>query len=124
MEKKESTHRPLASDPTVPKYSISVASDLSGVPQQQLRRMEAEQLVTPERTEGNTRRYSDDNLAQIAEATDLAEQGINAAGIRRVLELRTMVLALQRENALLRQQLAELEGKAAVRARGRQLHEQ
>lgn len=93
-------------DHTLPKYSIAVAADLSGVPQQQLRRMEESGLLTPNRTEGNTRRYSDDDLTQIAEVADLAEAGINAAGIRYILVLRTELAALRAENNDLRRRLA------------------
>lgn len=90
----------------LPKYSIAVASDISGVPQQQLRRMEESGLIAPQRTEGNTRRYSDDDLTQIAEIDDLANEGVNAAGIRFIRALRLELERLKRENDLLRQQLA------------------
>ncbi len=92
----------------VPKYSIAVASDLSGVPQQQLRRMEESGLITPQRTGGKTRRYSDDDMTQIAEVGDLANEGINAAGIRHIRKLREEMEALRSENETLRQQLAAL----------------
>jgi DNA-binding transcriptional MerR regulator len=91
---------------SLPKYSIAVASDISGVPQQQLRRMEESGLITPQRTEGNTRRYSDDDLTQIAEIGDLANEGINVAGIRYIHALRLELERLKRENELLRQQFA------------------
>ncbi|MGZ3667852.1 MAG: MerR family transcriptional regulator [Ktedonobacterales bacterium] len=97
-------------DRSLPKYSIAVAADLSGVPQQQLRRMEESGLLTPNRTEGNTRRYSDDNLTQIAEVADLAEAGINAAGIRHILALHTELAALRAENDELRSLLARNTG--------------
>ena len=88
-------------DGDFPKYSIAVAADLSGVAQQQLRRMEDSGLVAPSRTAGNTRRYSDNDLAQIALVTELSESGINAEGIRHSL-------ALEHELALLRAEVAEL----------------
>jgi len=93
---------------SVPKYSIAVASDLSGVPQQQLRRMEESGLITPQRTDGRTRRYSDDDMTQIAEVGDLANEGINAAGILYIRRLRAQVEALRAENEALRQQLDAL----------------
>jgi MerR family transcriptional regulator, heat shock protein HspR len=94
-------------DHSLPKYSIAVAADLSGIPQQQLRRMEESGLLTPNRTEGNTRRYSDDDLTQIAEVADLAEAGVNAAGIHHILALRAELAALRAENAELRSLLAQ-----------------
>lgn len=84
-----------------------MAADLSGIPQQQLRRMEESGLLTPNRTEGNTRRYSDDDLAQIGEVADLAEAGVNAAGIRLVLALRSELAAIRAENDELRSLLAQ-----------------
>ena len=94
---------------SVPKYSIAVASDLSGVPQQQLRRMEESGLITPQRTDGKTRRYSDDDMTRIAEVGDLANEGINAAGILYIRKLREGMEALRAENEALRQQLAALQ---------------
>lgn len=94
---------------SVPKYSIAVASELSGIPQQQLRRMEESGLIAPQRTGGNTRRYSDDDLTRITEVGDLANEGINAAGIRYISKLRDELAALQSENEALRQQLAALQ---------------
>lgn len=94
---------------SVPKYSIAVASDLSGVPQQQLRRMEESGLITPQRTDGKTRRYSDDDMTRIAEVGDLANEGINAAGILYIRKLREQMDALRAENEALRQQLAAMQ---------------
>ena len=97
--------RPPLSDADFPKYSIAVASDLSGVPQQQLRRMEESGLVNPARTEGKTRRYSDNDLADIAAVSDLSDEGVNMSGIRYILQLREEVAALRAEVAELRQRL-------------------
>ncbi len=92
-------------DPDLPKYSIAVAAEISGVPQQQLRRLEDSGLITPQRSQGNTRLYSDNDLRQIAAVSDLAEEGVNAAGMRIVLELRAEVEALRAEVQSLRRQL-------------------
>lgn len=111
-------------DPKLPKYSIAVASDLSGVPQQQLRRMEEGGLLNPERSKGNMRRYSDDDMRQIAEVMELAEAGMNPAGIRAALAshdeldaLREQVEALRKENAALREEVERLrEGDASPKS--------
>lgn len=97
-------HAPLP-DADFPKYSITVASDLSGVPPQQLRRMEEGGLVTPARTEGKTRRYSDNDLAHIAEVNGLSGAGINMEGIRYILLLRQELDELRAEVAELRRRL-------------------
>lgn len=114
MSQKNPPKRPLTArvpkslqDTALPKYSIAVASELSGVPQQQLRRMEEGGLLNPLRTGGNTRRYSDDDLAHIGEVAELAEAGVNVEGIRRIFALQQQITALRAENAALQQQLAD-----------------
>ena len=92
-----------------PKYSIAVAADLSGVAQQQLRRMEDSGLVAPSRTAGNTRRYSDNDLAQIALVAELSEAGLNAEGIRHSLALEHELAVLRAEVAELRERIQTLE---------------
>lgn len=102
MRRMRRAERKTSDDTSFPKYSIAVAADLSGVPQQQLRRMEDSGLVLPRRTQGNTRRYSDADMDQIASVAELGEAGINAAGIHYILALRAELAALVAENAYLR----------------------
>jgi MerR family transcriptional regulator, heat shock protein HspR len=102
MHRRRARGRKADGDNSFPKYSIAVAADLSGVAQQQLRRMEESGLVMPSRTQGNTRRYSDADLDQIATVAELSEAGINAAGIRAILALRAELATLAVENARLR----------------------
>src|SRR5947209_6829041 len=116
MRRKARSAGRAVNDAALPKYAISVASDLSGVPQQQLRRMEESGLLTPKRTTGNTRRYSDDDVAQIAEVSNLIEEGVNAAGIQRVLTLRAALKAALAENESLRERLAASAGATAPQA--------
>lgn len=68
-------------------YGISVAAELSGVPAQSIRLWERHGLLTPVRTDGGTRRYSDDDLARIARIVALVAGGVNIAGIGRILDL-------------------------------------
>ena len=70
-------------------YGISVTSELSGVGPQTLRLYERRGLLTPSRTEGGTRRYSDDDLERLRRITELVEQGVNLAGIAHILDLET-----------------------------------
>lgn len=109
--------RPRLPDADFPKYSIAVASDISGVPQQQLRRMEESGLVSPSRTEGKTRRYSDNDLAHIAEIANLSDEGINASGIRYILQMRRDIDALRAEVAELRERLEGTEREQSKRQR-------
>lgn len=74
-------------DPTAAVYGIAVAADLLGVPEATLRLYESKGLVEPSRTSGGTRRYSDDDLERLRRVADLREEGINIAGVRRVLDL-------------------------------------
>ena len=70
-------------------YPISVTSELSGVGPQTLRLYERRGLLTPSRTEGGTRRYSNDDLERLRRITELVEQGVNLAGIAHILDLET-----------------------------------
>lgn len=79
-------------------YGISVASELSGFGMQALRLYEQHGLVTPARTEGGTRRYSDDDLLRLERIAELIEAGVNLVGIRRVLDLESRTGELERDN--------------------------
>lgn len=89
----------LDRDSSTPLYGIAVAAELAGVPEASLRLFESRGLLTPSRTQGGTRRYSDDDLARLQRITELREQGVNLEGVLRVL-------ALQDENQALRNKLA------------------
>ncbi|MBP1162121.1 MerR family transcriptional regulator [Rhodococcus sp. PvR099] len=83
-------------------YGISVASELSGIDPQTLRLYEQRGLLTPARTEGGTRRYSDDDLAILQRVVELVGAGVNLAGVARILSLEADNLRLESENADLR----------------------
>lgn len=85
-------------------YVISVAAELAGVHPQTLRIYERKGLVDPARTQGGSRRYSDDDIAQLRRITDLTDEGLNLAGVRRVLELEAENRRLQNEIAEARRQ--------------------
>ena len=70
-------------------YGIAVTSELSGVGPQTLRLYERRGLLTPSRTDGGTRRYSDDDLERLRRITELIDQGVNLAGIAHILDLET-----------------------------------
>src|SRR5699024_1878788 len=69
-------------------YVISVAADLAGMHPQTLRQYDRLGLVTPERTVGRGRRYSADDIARLQLIQQLSQdEGINLAGIRKILDL-------------------------------------
>ena len=68
-------------------YAISVAAELVGTGQQNIRQYERKGLLTPERTDGGTRRYSENDLATLRRIGVLLDEGLNLAGVKRVLEL-------------------------------------
>ena len=68
-------------------YVISIAAELAGVHPQTLRVYERKGLVQPQRTEGNTRRYSESDIARLRRIQELTQEGINLAGVLRIMEL-------------------------------------
>lgn len=84
-------------------YSISVAAELTGIGPQTLRLYETRGLLDPARTDGGTRRYSDEDIRRIHRIAELTGIGLNLAGVGLVLEL-------EAENSLLKEQLAETQG--------------
>ena len=71
-----------------PLYMISVAAQLAGVHPQTLRAYEQKGLVTPQRTSGNTRMYSQADIERLELINDLTNEGINLAGVIRILDLK------------------------------------
>lgn len=84
-------------------FSISVTSELTDVAPQMLRVYEQRGLLSPYRTPGGTRRYSGDDVDRIREITALLADGLNLAGIERVLGLRAENARLLAEIARLRE---------------------
>ncbi|MGY4542012.1 MerR family transcriptional regulator/heat shock protein HspR [Arthrobacter sp. UYNi723] len=90
-----SGHEPL---PTAGRalYAISVAAQLTGTGQQNIRLYETRGLLTPARTSGGTRQYNDADIAVLLHIGELLEQGLNLAGIAKVLELEAANTRLHR----------------------------
>ena len=106
---------PPGADEDTPVFVISVAAELSGLHAQTLRGYDRMGLVSPGRTTGGGRRYSMRDIALLREVQRLSqEQGVNLAGVKRIIEL-------EHEVADLRARLAELtEELAAVHAAAEQ----
>jgi MerR family transcriptional regulator, heat shock protein HspR len=82
-------------------FSISVAAELAGLHPQTLRIYEREGLLDPARSTGGTRRYSRRDIGRLEEICALTADGLNLAGIRRVLEMQEETRRLQAEVARL-----------------------
>lgn len=94
-------------DPTRAVYVISVAAELAGVHAQTLRIYERKGLVEPARTPGGSRRYSEIDIALLRRIQELTNEGLNLAGVKRVLALEHRVAQLELE-------MRELQAAAAA----------
>ncbi len=83
-------------------YVISVAAELSGLHPQTLRQYDRLGLVSPNRTEGRNRRYSLRDIASLRMVQRLVGEGINHAGIKRIIELEAAMANMAIEVAQLR----------------------
>jgi MerR family transcriptional regulator, heat shock protein HspR len=87
-------------------YVISVAAELAGMHPQTLRQYDREGLVTPTRTRGGGRRYTDADVERLREVQRLSQQeGVNLAGIRRIMALESEVDRLRDELDATREEL-------------------
>ncbi len=103
------TRRRQPRNSTTPVYVISVAADLTGVHAQTLRNYERQGLLTPARTGGGNRRYSDADLTRIRRITELTDDGLPLAGVRRILDLEERLAELTPPvTALLTRRAAQL----------------
>jgi len=99
-----------------PVYVISIAAELAGMHPQTLRTYDRQGLVTPGRATGRGRRYSERDVALLREVQRLSqEEGVNLAGVKRILELETQLLALQSRIRELQAEVAEAEQAAEQR---------
>jgi MerR family transcriptional regulator, heat shock protein HspR len=91
-----------------PRYMISVAADLVGMHPQTLRIYEAKGLVTPQRTAGNTRLYSEDDLERLRLINHLTQElGLNLAGVEHVIRLEEQLRRMQRNMDRLEREMRE-----------------
>jgi MerR family transcriptional regulator, heat shock protein HspR len=83
-------------------YVISVAAELAGLHPQTLRIYERKGLVDPARTGGGSRRYSDEDIEQLRRIQELTSEGLNLAGVQKVLELEAQLAEVQQALAAAR----------------------
>ncbi|MGH8903638.1 MAG: heat shock protein transcriptional repressor HspR [Egibacteraceae bacterium] len=94
-------------------YIISVAAELAGVHPQTLRTYERKGLIKPARTSGGTRRYSDRDVARVRLIQQLTQgEGVNLAGVLRILALQDQVEALGAELARTRLEVEQVRADA------------
>jgi MerR family transcriptional regulator/heat shock protein HspR len=98
---------PPGTDEDTPVFVISVAAQLSGLHAQTLRSYDRLGLVSPGRTSGGGRRYSARDIAVLREVQRLSqEEGVNLAGIKRIIDLENQVDALRTRVSELIEELA------------------
>jgi MerR family transcriptional regulator/heat shock protein HspR len=99
-------------DPEAPIFVISVAAQLAGMHPQTLRQYDRLGLVSPGRAAGRGRRYSARDVASLREVQRLSqEEGVNLAGIKRILELEYEVRGLREQASLLLQEVEQLRAR-------------
>ena len=99
---------PPGTDEDTPFFVISVAAQLSGLHAQTLRSYDRMGLVSPGRTSGGGRRYSMRDIVLLREVQRLSqEEGVNLAGIKRIIELENQVDALRARVLELTQELSQ-----------------
>jgi len=103
-------------DPGRGLFSIAVAAELTGLHPQTLRLYEQEGLLTPARSSGGTRRYSTGDIDRLHQIMALTSDGLNLAGVRRVLELQEQTRALQAEITRLKAAAHNSAERRAIRA--------
>lgn len=94
-------------EPTQAVYVISVAAELAGMHPQTLRIYERKGLLEPARTQGGSRRYSEEDIALLQRIQDLTAEGHNLEGVRRILALEAEIEDLQAQIDRLRDQAAQ-----------------
>ena len=105
-------------DDETPVFVISVAAQLAGMHAQTLRQYDRLGLVTPSRTRGGGRRYSQRDVALLREVQRLSqEEGVSLPGIARILELENQVTALRARVAELAEELDAVHGRTGRNTR-------
>lgn len=92
-----------------PLYMISVAAELAGVHPQTLRIYESRGILSPSRSSGNTRLYSDEDIERLQLVGDLTDEGINIAGVLRILDQSDEIIRLKSELETARRRMRKLE---------------
>lgn len=109
MARKSDENRKSRESRNKPLYMISVAAELTGMHPQTLRVYEQKGLVNPGRSRGNTRLYSRADIDRLNLVAKLTDEGINLAGVVRILDMRERAVEKDDEIDELRARVRELE---------------
>ena len=109
MTRKSDENRKSRESRNKPLYMISVAAELTGMHPQTLRVYEQKGLVNPGRSRGNTRLYSRADIDRLNLVAKLTDEGINLAGVVRILDMRERAVEKDDEIDELRARVRELE---------------
>ena len=94
---------PKRPGPDTPMYIISIAAELAGVHPQTLRVYERKGLLNPQRTQGNSRRYSERDIRMLRRIQELTQEGVNLAGVMRIIQLEGEIERLKQQKEQARQ---------------------
>ncbi len=106
----------LRPDDSTPVYAISVAAQIAGLHPQTLRQYDRLGLVSPDRTGGRNRLYSLRDIERLREVSRLSSDGVNLAGIQRILELQTEVEMLRAQVGTLLAEVQRLRPSLGARS--------
>lgn len=95
-----------------PVYMISVAAELAGMHPQTLRVYEQKGLINPGRSGGNTRLYSEADIERLNLIAELTKEGINLAGVIRIIDLMERQLEFEHEIEKMMKKMHRLENEA------------
>jgi DNA-binding transcriptional MerR regulator len=95
-------------DDHAPLYTVGQVAELLAVKQAFLRRVDALEVVSPQRTRGNQRRYTRYQISVIQQVVSMADEGMTLQAIRRIIELENQLAEVTRQRDELARRLAEL----------------
>ena len=119
MAARESSSKSRRSEPLhsvdLPVFVISVAAELAGMHPQTLRQYDRIGLVQPSRAPGKARRYSQRDVNRLQQIQQLSQEGVSLEGIRRIIELESLVEEQKGQIAALQRQVEDAKVKLAER---------
>lgn len=95
----------ILDDANLPMFTVGQVAQILGVQPAFVRRLDSEQVVSPNRSSGGQRRYSRNEIDQVQAVSTMAGSGMSLAGIRRILELEGQLAVLQAQLADLQARL-------------------